>query len=284
MNLPEEQEVVFIIPCLNESETINRVLREIRSHFLNPRVIVIDNDSDDDTAIIAKANGAEVYFQPKRGKGNAFRTGLEKMGRGNYVVMIDGDFTYDLANLTYALGEVYTNHYDMAVGNRRPVVDQGSVSRFGHRTFNLIFSYFFKIVFRVNISDSLSGFRIMRKSFLEVIDFNVRGFELETLLNYHAAINNSKILNFNCDYRKRPIGSFSKLNSMKDAYKIMRLVFSLLVDYRAGQIFGLLSLIFFILYVNSLIIANSSLELLIISIQFALSGSIIKRLTYLKNR
>jgi glycosyltransferase involved in cell wall biosynthesis len=274
--------ILFLIPCHNESNSIGLVIEEIRRNVGDCRILVIDNASSDDTSLVASSYGVEIVKERKKGKGFAFLKGLSLQAHEEILVLVDGDFTYDLSGIREIIHKFWTEEYDMAIGSRQHPSSY-KVSRFGHKTFNFFFSTLFRVFFKIRVEDALSGLRIMRKDFISNIKLERKGFELETLLNYHAVINSSTILNFPCVYRKRVENSFSKLNTLKDALNILKLFLSLIIDYRAGQFFGFLSLIFlFLSFFVALDNITLSLVLFTLFMNLALAGAIIKRITQVK--
>lgn len=212
-----------IIPCLNEETSIGEVIRELKSSSTNcSKIIVVDNGSTDRTSEIAREYGAEVVIEPRRGKGFAFRKGLTRISEDcDLIFLVDGDFTYALEGLDQAANLVRTDGYDMVVGERINEVEIEAY-RFGHRFGNRILTLFHNLMFGSEIVDTLSGWRLMTRGFALSFPAGASRFELETELNSHAFHLNSAVANFPVRYRARVSGSFSKLSTYSDGFKILR--------------------------------------------------------------
>jgi glycosyltransferase involved in cell wall biosynthesis len=215
--------ISVIVPCFNEEETIDAVLSELFEVIgNNEQIIVVDNGSTDNTFQRSLLRGVEVYKEPNRGKGFAFRKGLAYIGKkSKVIVLIDGDATYDLSNLKRDIDFVLKDGYDMVVGNRIVENPQDMPYRDGHRSGNRFFSILFRKMFSADIIDVLSGYRILSRGFALSFMEGASKFELETELNAHAFHLNTVVKNSEVTYRARPTGSHSKLRTYYDGFKIL---------------------------------------------------------------
>jgi glycosyltransferase involved in cell wall biosynthesis len=212
-------DICVIIPCLNEELTIEITLAEVREAIPSAYIIVIDNKSTDETAKRAAKLANLVVPQPLMGKANAFRKGIEYIPEeSRYVVLIDGDATYSCKQILTAVSMI-DNGFEMIIGNR--ITDDPDSYRPMHDLGNTIFTSSSKILFKMDIHDVLSGWRVMSKPFVESFHGNAGGFELETELNVHALVLRCAIGNVDVIYRARPIDSKSKLRTYRDGIKIV---------------------------------------------------------------
>lgn len=212
--------LVVIIPAHNEEKTIGMTIDEIKEVLGDSTIIVVDNNSSDSTAIVAKQKGAIVVFEPALGKGRAFRAALAHLPkRFSSVFMVDGDCTYEIAPILDALQDIHKFGVDLVVGNR--VLKNNNIKlRKGHKLGNKIFSFINKLLHSSEISDSLSGWRLMSRRFIYTFPAFSKGFELETELNAHARNFDMTISNINVEYRNRADDSVSKLLTYRDGIRI----------------------------------------------------------------
>lgn len=225
-------DVVILIPCHNEEATVVATIEEIRSIIPLGKIIVIDNLSDDRTAILATKAGAMVISEPQKGKGFAVRKALSQIDRTYRVVfMIDGDATYSVQNFWEAYERITLQGFDMVVGKRmtNSSFDQSRKRefRFGHKLGNTLLSKTFSSLFGLKQFDSLSGWRVMSAGFSKSFFGGASGFELEAELNAHAYLLQAPVCEIPVEYRGRVAGSSSKLNTYRDGARILRMYMSL---------------------------------------------------------
>ena len=214
-------DLVVIIPALNEEKTIGMTIDEINQVLGNPTIIVVNNNSSDSTATVAKQKGAKVIFEPSPGKGRAFRAALAHLPKGfSSVFMVDGDCTYEIAPILDALQDIHRFGVDLVVG-KRVLTNNNIKFRKGHKFGNKIFSFINKVLHSSEIEDSLSGWRLMSREFIYTFPAFSKGFELETELNAHARNFDMTISNINVEYRNRIGDSVSKLSTYKDGIRIL---------------------------------------------------------------
>ena len=283
--------VSVVIPCKNEEATIGTLISKFQEFFPNYLVIVVDNNSSDQTAQIAYAHGAVVLSEDRPGKGWAVRRGLASV-KSDFYIVVDGDGTYEIEDTSIMLQILQTSKSDMLIGIRREVKNGSSEAyRPGHVLGNRILSFVFQRLFLLKITDTLSGFRIMTDRFVSTFATNSKGFELETDFNVHAAQLGCGIVEYPVKYYSRPTGSESKLRTYRDGIKILLRNLILFHDARPFLSFALLGfpwfVLSFILLVNvlriyfqtgevlpSLIISVSSF---LVSIQLLVGGLIAER-------
>ena len=237
--------VVVQIPCLNEESTIGDVVRDFKQKLPRSRVIVYDNNSIDNSILLAKKNGAEVVVVKKKGKGNVVRRMFEDNLDYNYFIMIDADNTYDISNIKKNLNIMKNENFDMMVAKR--IHSDSSAYRKGHVIGNYFFSKFVNIIFGNDVTDIFSGFRIFSKRFIKTFPQTSSEFEIEAELTIHALEQKNRIGEFECKYKSRPFGSLSKLNTYKDGLKILKLILILVKDEKPLLFFSIFSFLFFFL-------------------------------------
>ena len=241
------KKVCIIIPCFNEALTLPLIIKQIKKIDLKIQILVIDNASTDNTYKIATKFGVKVVQESKKGKGYAVKKGFSNLGTGCQVIaLVDGDDTYDLSNLKQAIKLVDEHGYDMVVGTRVTKVNnldpRSKVFRAGHKTGNYIFSKLSQILHPSGVIDSLSGFRVFSRNFVESFSGGASEFEIEAELNAHAAFIKATVENIEVAYRGRPAGSVSKLRTYRDGYKIMKINFKIFRTYRPKVAYTILAL------------------------------------------
>jgi glycosyltransferase involved in cell wall biosynthesis len=248
------EKVCVILPCFNESLTLPAMVQQIQNISSEIEILVVDNLSTDDSFKIASSLGVKVIREIKKGKGFAVKRGFLSLGDSlEIVAIVDGDDTYSLSNLVEALNLVKDYNYDMVVGNRINKADSNdnriNVFRRGHRTGNFMFSKLSQLLHPSGVLDSLSGFRVMSRNFVESFSGGASEFEIEAELNAHAAFIKAAVGNIDVDYKGRPIGSESKLRTFRDGYKILLINFKIFRTYRPKIAYSLLALFWLILTV-----------------------------------
>ncbi len=218
--------VTAVIPCYNEELTISDMVKELLRFEFPVTVIVVNNNSTDKTAENAKKAGARVVSEKIAGKGAAVRKGLVSIPpETTHVFLVDGDGTYSLSQIRSGLDLMEKDSIDMIVGKRIAVdehlLPKSSFPRF-HVFGNLFLTKVFRILFRSKITDSLSGWRLMSRPFVDSFNGTSHGFQVESELNSHAHALDVSVLEIDIEYSARPIGSFSKLNTFKDGFRILR--------------------------------------------------------------
>ena len=257
---------VVIIPCYNEEKSIVNTVDQVKKSLPKAKIIVIDNASTDETSNLAEQSGAFVLYESRKGKGYAVRQAFQYIHNLDYKValMIDGDATYSIQNFEEAYELITVKNSDMVVGTR--VVDseieegRSDPYRKFHSTGNLILTKLNKILFGIEISDTLSGWRAFSPNFVRSFSGGLSAFEIESELNIHAFVLSCPISNIDVSYVGRLHGSESKLNTVSDGIRILRCQLRLFRSERPRVAFSLLGIPWFIL--SFTLVTNVILEFL----------------------
>ncbi|KPH12132.1 glycosyltransferase family 2 protein [Chryseobacterium sp. ERMR1:04] len=239
--------IAVLVPCYNEALTIEKVVRDFKTFLPNAEIYVFDNNSKDGTAEIAKEAGAIVRFEKKQGKANVVFKMFREIDADIYI-MIDGDDTYPVDCVQQMLDQFIDNNCDMLVGDR---LSNNSYKNQNKRAFhnfgnNLVRSLI-NMFFGSELKDILSGYRIFSNKFVKNYASTIKGFELETDLSIYSLNYELVIDEYSIDYRDRPEGSVSKLNTFTDGFKVIKLFFNLVRLYKPLLFFGTVSAVLFVL-------------------------------------
>jgi glycosyltransferase involved in cell wall biosynthesis len=232
--------VVVLIPCYNEELTVATVVAGFRKALPGARVIVFDNNSTDRTAELARLHGAEVVWSSRRGKGNVVQHMFETIDADVYV-MVDGDNTYPAELAPELIARFLETDADMVVGCRVPDRPQDSFRRF-HQFGNRLVATLISVLFRVKVSDVLSGFRVFSRTFVKTVPLISAGFEIETEMTLQAVAKQYKLVEHRVSYASRPQGSVSKLNTYSDGWLVIRAIFTIFKDYKPQVFFSALAI------------------------------------------
>jgi glycosyltransferase involved in cell wall biosynthesis len=233
--------IAVLIPCYNEKETIGEVIAGFQAHLPGCVVFVYDNASTDETAARAREAGAIVRTEPLRGKGNVVRRMFADIEADVYI-LVDGDNTYDAASAPMLVECLLTESLDLV--NAARVETRKEAYRRGHRFGNWLLTRTVAGLFGKRFSDMLSGYRVMTRRFVKSFPALSSGFEIETELTVHALQLRVPILEVETPYRERPPGSFSKLRTLHDGFRIMKTIASLVKEERPLAFFATLGGIF----------------------------------------
>jgi glycosyltransferase involved in cell wall biosynthesis len=221
---PAELRIAVLVPCFNEEAAVATVVADFRKSLPAARIFVYDNNSSDRTAEVARAAGAEVRSERRQGKGHVVRRMFADIDADIYL-LVDGDATYDAASAPRMIDRLLSDHLDMVVGVR---VDQADAAyRPGHRTGNLMLTGFLASVFGEAFKDILSGYRAFSRRFVKSFPVLSDGFEIETELSVHALELALPVAEIETPYYARPAGSFSKLNTWRDGFRILGTILKL---------------------------------------------------------
>ena len=231
-------DVALVVPCYNEEVAIADVIVGFKKAMPEMRVYVFDNNSTDDTAAIAKKNGANVVRVPLRGKGNVVRRMFADVD-ADIFVMVDGDATYDPESVKSMIDKLLDEHLDMVVGCRETLPEiANSAYRNGHQWGNRLLTRTVANIFGGHFTDMLSGYRIFTRRYVKSFPALSRGFEIETELTVHALELRMPYGEVNTPYGARPEGSQSKLSTYRDGIKILKTIFKLYVSERPFSFFS----------------------------------------------
>lgn len=225
-----ELRVALMLPCLNEELTLAKVIRDFKAEIPSLDVTVFDNGSTDRSVEIAVAEGANVIHVPLRGKGNVVRRMFEAVDADVYI-MVDSDDTYEASGIWKLLRPVFSGKADMTVASRLTEYSDNAFRKF-HRFGNTLIMTLINWLFRSDLTDICSGYRVMSKHFVKNIPLLRDGFEIETELTVHSLIYGFKVTEVELPYRHRPPNSHSKLHTLKDGYRVILTIVGLARDLR----------------------------------------------------
>ena len=259
MDNQTDRKIAVIIPCYNEELTVGKVIADIRNTLPEADIFVFDNNSTDRTSEIARSLGAKVVKEKRQGKGFVVQSMFRKIDADIYV-MVDGDDTYDISRITDMIEIVSTDNADMVVGNRLKTHTNKAfrpLHTFGNKLVRLLINKLFKS----NLRDIMSGFRIMNRTFSKNINIMSSGFEVETEMSIKALKYGYVIKEMDINYRERPVGSISKLNTMKDGLLVLKTIFIIFKDYKPLLFFSVSSVILLLIsLVSGFVVIKEFLE------------------------
>lgn len=229
--------IAVLIPCYNESKTVAKVVTDWKQELPEAVIYVYDNNSSDNTAELAEAAGAVVRHEYQQGKGNVIRRMFREIDAECYI-MIDGDDTYPAEYGRQMADLVLQKKTDMVVGDRLSSTYFEENKRPFHNFGNSLVRGSINRLFRTNIRDIMTGYRAFSYLFVKSFPVLSKGFEIETEMSIHAVEKNMRIENVIIEYRDRPEGSESKLNTYSDGLKVLKTIFRLYKNYRPMGFFG----------------------------------------------
>ena len=244
--------IAVLVPCYNESKTVKKVVEDFRRVLPEAVVYVYDNNSTDGTAELAAAAGAVVRHEYQQGKGNVIRRMFRELDAEVYI-MVDGDDTYPAEAAPEMVRKVTEGQADMVVGDRLSSTYYTENKRPFHNFGNSFVKNCINRFFDTNIQDIMTGYRAFSYQFVKTFPVLSRGFEIETEMSIHAADKHMQVDHVVIDYRDRPEGSVSKLNTFSDGLKVLSRILSLYKNYKPLAFFSLLSGILAVLAVVFLI-------------------------------
>ncbi len=239
------KKIAVLIPCYNEEPTVAAVVAGFRAALPEAEVWVFDNNSGDRTAELAAGAGARVVPSPRQGKGHVVRHMFDTVEADIYL-MADGDGTYPPAAARGLLDLVASGKADMAVGRRLSSHTEGAFRRF-HTFGNRLVARLISALFGVRVTDVLSGYRAFSRDFVKSIPLMSAGFEIETEMTLQAISKNFTLVETDIDYGARPPGSFSKLSTFADGFRVLRSMFLIFKDYKPLFFFSAVAALFFTL-------------------------------------
>jgi len=228
--------IAILVPCYNEALTIEAIVRDFRASLPQATVYVFDNNSTDGTAEIARRAGASVRLVPHQGKGSVVRRMFADIEADAYI-MVDGDDTYDAAIAPQLVAKLFDEGLDMVVGNR--VTKEQAAYRPGHRFGNNLLTGCVSMLFGRTFTDILSGYRVFSRRYVKSFAAHSTGFEIETELTVHALELRMPVAEVETVYKARPEGSFSKLNTYRDGWRILMTIMRLFKSERPLAFFGI---------------------------------------------
>jgi glycosyltransferase involved in cell wall biosynthesis len=237
-----EYRVAVLLPCYNEEKTIGKVVRDFREVLPSADIYVYDNNSTDRTVEEATAAGAIVRHEYTQGKGNVIRRMFREVEADCYL-MADGDDTYPAHHAPDMVKEVLEKQADMVIGDRLSSTyftqNKRPFHNFGNRLVRSLICH----LWHTKVKDIMTGYRAFSRSFVKLYPVMSGQFEVETEMTIHALDKNFRLVEIPIDYRDRPEGSNSKLNTLSDGFKVLRTIFTLFKEYRPMRFFGWLAVL-----------------------------------------
>lgn len=241
--------IAVLIPCYNEEKTVEKVVRDFQRVLPEATIYVYNNNSTDRTAELAEAAGAVVRNEYMQGKGNVIRRMFRDIDAECYI-MTDGDDTYPAENAREMANLVLEKNVDMVVGDRLSSTYFTENKRPFHNFGNTLVRKSINVLFHNNIKDIMTGYRAFSYEYVKTFPILSKGFEIETEMSIHAVDKNMYLENVIIDYRDRPEGSESKLNTYSDGFKVLKTIARLYRTYNPMGFFGIIAAILAIVSVG----------------------------------
>lgn len=242
--------IAVLVPCYNEEQTIEKVITDWKEQLPEAVIYVYDNNSRDNTVAIAKRAGAVVRHEYMQGKGNVVRRMFREIDAEVYI-MVDGDDTYPADYGREMVDLVLKKNADMVVGDRLSSTYFQENKRPFHNFGNSIVKAAINFLFKTEIKDIMTGYRAFSFQFAKSFPILSKGFEIETEMSIHAVDKNMQVENIVIEYRDRPEGSESKLNTYSDGIKVLRTITRLFRNYKPLAFFGVIAGVLALLSIGS---------------------------------
>jgi len=242
----DTKKIAVLIPCYNESKTIEKVVKDYKKVLPDADIYVYDNNSSDGTDEIAKKAGAIVKYEYKQGKGNVIRSMFKDIDADCYL-MIDGDDTYPKENAKEMCDLILEKKADMVIGDRLSSTYFTENKRPFHNFGNKLVRGLINFLFKSKVRDIMTGYRAFSYEFVKTFPVLSKGFEIETEMTIHALDKNFLLKEIPVEYRDRPAGSVSKLNTFSDGFKVLKTIGRLFKEYKPTIFFGLISFVFLLI-------------------------------------
>ena len=240
------EKIAILIPCYNEAVTIGKVIDDFKHELPEAEIYVYDNNSTDDTGNVAREHGAIVKREPRQGKGHVTRQMFRDIDADCYV-MVDGDDTYNAADVHAIIAPILADEADMVVGDR---LTNGSYGKTNTRAFhgfgNALVCGMINGLYKADIHDVMTGYRAFNRVFVRTYPVVSNGFEVETEMTVHALDKGFRIMQVPFEYRERPEGSVSKLNTVGDGLLVLRTIATLFREYKPMRFFGAIAFVFLV--------------------------------------
>lgn len=239
--------IAVLIPCYNEEQTIEKVIKDFKKELPESEIYVYNNNSKDRTAEIAKNAGAFVKNEYKQGKGNVVKSMFYDINADIYV-MVDGDDTYPAEFVHKLIQPVVEGKADMCIGDR---LSNGTYQKENKRPFhefgNNLVKKAINVLFKTNLKDIMTGYRVFNKKFVKNMPVMSPKFEIETEMSLYALDKGFVIKEIPIDYRDRPEGSVSKLNTISDGIKVVKTIIKMFKDYNPFKFYSIIAIIVFLI-------------------------------------
>ena len=234
--------IAVLIPCYNEGKTIGKVINDFKRVLPEAVIYVYDNNSTDHTDEISRNAGAVVRYEYQQGKGNVIRRMFREIDAECYI-MVDGDDTYPAEFAPQMVAKVLNKKVDMVIGDRLSSTYFNENKRPFHNLGNSLVRKVINVMFKTEIKDIMTGYRAFSYQFVKSFPVLSKGFEIETEMSIHAVDKNMLLENVVIEYRDRPEGSESKLNTYSDGFKVLKTIGKLFKNYKPLAFFGTISAI-----------------------------------------
>ncbi len=234
--------IAVLIPCYNESRTVAKVVSDFKRVLPEAVIYVYDNNSSDNTDVLARDAGAVVRYEYQQGKGNVIRRMFAEIDASCYI-MVDGDDTYPAEAAVKMAELVLERRADMVVGDRLSSTYFTENKRPFHNFGNTLVRKLINILFDTDIKDIMTGYRAFSFAFAKTFPVLSKGFEIETEMTIHAVFNNMDVRNVIVDYRDRPEGSVSKLSTYSDGIKVINTIVKLFKNYKPFAFFNSIAVV-----------------------------------------
>lgn len=234
--------IAVLVPCYNESQTIQKVIKDFKRVLPEADIFVYDNNSTDNTAEIAKKSGAIIRHEYRQGKGNVIRSMFRDIEADCYLI-VDGDDTYPAEEATKLIELVVNKGVDMVIGDRLSSTYFTENKRRFHNAGNRLVRFLINFLFHSNISDIMTGYRAFSPLFVKSFPVLSKGFEIETEMTIHALDKNFLIEEIPVGYRDRPTGSESKLDTVSDGIRVLKTIAALFREYKPFVFFSVVSIL-----------------------------------------
>ena len=235
-----KSKIAVLIPCYNESKTIEKVVKDYKRVLKDADIYVYDNNSTDGTDEIARKAGAIVKYEYRQGKGNVIRSMFRDIDASCYL-MVDGDDTYPAEDAKKMCDLILERKADMVIGDRLSSTYFKENKRPFHNAGNRIVRWLINKLFKNNIKDIMTGYRAFSYEFVKTFPILSKGFEIETEMTIHAVDKNFMLVEMPVSYRDRPSGSVSKLNTYKDGIRVLKTIATLFKEYRPAFFFNVVA-------------------------------------------
>ena len=221
--------VAVLLPCYNEAVTIEKVVRDFRAELPEAEIWVYDNNSSDGSADLAQAAGALVRRVPQQGKGHVVRRMFQEVDADVYV-MVDSDDTYPANEVHQLIQPVLAGEADMVNGDRLSSTYMQENKRPGHNFGNTLVCTLIRLLWGQRVNDVMTGYRAFSRLFVKSCPVLAQGFEIETEMTLHTIDKRMSLIEVPVQYRDRPEGSVSKLNTVSDGIRVLKTIFNLFRD------------------------------------------------------
>jgi len=236
------QKIAVLIPCYNEEKTIERVVKDFSKALPEADIYVYDNNSTDSSAKLAEKAGAILCYETRQGKGNVIRSMFRDIEADCYL-MVDADDTYSAGDAKRMCIPVLNGEADMVIGDRLSGAYKSENKRKFHNFGNELVRFLINKLFRSNINDIMTGYRAFSYEFVKSFPVLSKGFAVETEMTIHAVDKNFRLTEMTIDFKDRPEGSSSKLNTYSDGARVIMTIVSLFSEYKPLAFFNILAVI-----------------------------------------